>query len=195
MYATSLDLNMGYYHIKLTPNAKKYCTIVFPFGIYEYQRHPMGLCTSQDIFQEKISGLMTGLEFVRIYLDNILCITCNTFKKHLEQLEQISIRLKSANLKVNLQKSASAKTELEYLGYWITCKGIKFVTKKIEAFQKIKPPRNKRDLRRFIRMINYYRDMYIRQSHILAPLARLTLKTVKWAWTDIEQKDLMPLNK
>ena len=30
--------------------------------------------------------------------------------------------------------------------------------------------------------------MYIRQSHILAPLARLTLKTVKWVWTDIKQK-------
>ena len=62
-----------------------------------------------------MSGLMTGLEFVRIYLDNILCITCNTFKKHLEQLEQIFIRLKSANLIVNLQKSPLAKTELEYL--------------------------------------------------------------------------------
>ena len=37
MYATSLDLNMGYYHIELTPNAKKYCTIVFPFGKYKYQ--------------------------------------------------------------------------------------------------------------------------------------------------------------
>ena len=83
MYTTSLDLNMGYYHIELTPNAKKYCTIVFPFGKYEYQRLPMGLCTSQDIFQEKMSGLMTGLEFV--------CITCNTFEKHLEQLEQIFI--------------------------------------------------------------------------------------------------------
>ena len=30
--------------------------------------------------------------------------------------------------------------------------------------------------------------MYIRRSHILAPLARLTSKTVKWVWTDIEQK-------
>ena len=156
MYATSLDLNMGYYHIKLTPNAKKYCTIVFPFGKYKDQQLPMGLCTSQDIFQEKMSGFMTGLEFVRIYLDNILCITCDKFKKHLEQLEQIFIRLKSANLKINLRKSALAKTELEYLGYWITRKGIKPVTKKIEAFQKIKPPRNKRDLRRFIEIINYY---------------------------------------
>ena len=30
--------------------------------------------------------------------------------------------------------------------------------------------------------------MYIRRSHILASLARLTSKTVKWVWTDIEQK-------
>ena len=36
MYATLLALNIGYYHIKLTPNAKKYCTIVFHFVKYEY---------------------------------------------------------------------------------------------------------------------------------------------------------------
>jgi hypothetical protein len=36
-YATSLDLNMGYYHIELSPDAKKLCTIVLPFGKFEYQ--------------------------------------------------------------------------------------------------------------------------------------------------------------
>jgi hypothetical protein len=34
-YATSLDLNMGYYHIELNLDSKKYCTIVMPFGKYE----------------------------------------------------------------------------------------------------------------------------------------------------------------
>ena len=29
MYASSLDLNMGYYHIDLSPDSKKLCTIVF----------------------------------------------------------------------------------------------------------------------------------------------------------------------
>ena len=53
-YATSLDLNMGYYHIELNPDSKKLCTIVLPFGKYEYQRLPMGLCNSPDIFQEKM---------------------------------------------------------------------------------------------------------------------------------------------
>ena len=51
-YPTSLDLNMGYCHIELTPNAKRLCTIVLPQG-NEYQRLPMGLCNSPDLFQEK----------------------------------------------------------------------------------------------------------------------------------------------
>jgi hypothetical protein len=36
-FATSLDLNMGYYHIELDPDAKKLCTIVLPFGKYKDQ--------------------------------------------------------------------------------------------------------------------------------------------------------------
>ena len=44
-------------------------------------------------------------------------------------------------------------------------------------------PTNKKELRSFIGMVNYYRDMWIRQSHVLAPLAALTSKTAKWNWT------------
>jgi hypothetical protein len=43
-YTTSLDLNMGYYHIELSPDSKKLCTLVMPFGKYKMQKLPMGLC-------------------------------------------------------------------------------------------------------------------------------------------------------
>ena len=46
MWATSLNLNMGYYHIILTPNASRLCTVVLPWGKYEYLRLHMGLCNS-----------------------------------------------------------------------------------------------------------------------------------------------------
>jgi hypothetical protein len=42
-YATSLDLNMGYYTIKLDSDAQKMCTIVTLFGKYQYLRLPMGV--------------------------------------------------------------------------------------------------------------------------------------------------------
>jgi hypothetical protein len=66
---------MGYYHIELTPFSKQLCMITLLFGKYEYQRLPIGLCNSPDLFQEKISEVMLGLEFVRAYIDDILVLT------------------------------------------------------------------------------------------------------------------------
>ncbi len=42
-YATALDLNMGYYTIRLNLTASETCTIIFPWGKYSYKRLPMGL--------------------------------------------------------------------------------------------------------------------------------------------------------
>jgi hypothetical protein len=35
-FATALDLNMGYYTIKLDPDSSKTCTIIFPWGFFSY---------------------------------------------------------------------------------------------------------------------------------------------------------------
>ena len=37
-------------------------------------------------------------------------------------------------------------------------------------------------------MINYYRDMWIRRAHTLAPLTGMTSAAVKWEWTSEHQK-------
>ena len=44
-YATALDLNMGYYTIRLDAEASEMCTIIFPWGKYSYNRLPMGFGT------------------------------------------------------------------------------------------------------------------------------------------------------
>jgi hypothetical protein len=65
-YATTLDLNMGYFTIRLDPTAAKMCTIIFPWGKYSYQRLPMGFAGSADIFQAEMGNLMATLEYVRV---------------------------------------------------------------------------------------------------------------------------------
>ena len=111
---------MGYYHLELSEESKELCTIVLPFGKFEYQRTPMGLCNSPDIFQEKMNELFYGLDFVQAYIDNLLCITKSTFEEHLDQLTTILERLQGAGLKVNAKKSFFARRALEYLAYWTT---------------------------------------------------------------------------
>jgi hypothetical protein len=79
-FATALDLNMGYYTIRLDPDASRICTIIFPWGKYSYKRLPMGIAGSPDIFQAKMSELMIALEYVRTYLDDLLIITKSSLK-------------------------------------------------------------------------------------------------------------------
>jgi hypothetical protein len=97
-FASSLDLNMGYYHIELTPKASKLCTVIFPWGKYEDLRLPMGLCNSPDIFQEKLNELFNELEYVRSYIDDILVLLSKEgeFEEHVFQLEQVFTLLQGA---------------------------------------------------------------------------------------------------
>ncbi len=98
-FATALDSNMGYYTIRLDPDASKICTIIFPWGKYSYKQLPMGIAGSPEIFQVKMMELMESLEYVRAYLDDLLCISKLSLEDHLEKLEEV------LGLKVNAAKS------------------------------------------------------------------------------------------
>jgi transposase InsO family protein len=188
-YGTALDLNMGYYHIELSDASKELCTITTQWGKYEYQRLPMGLCNSPDIFQEKMNDLLDGLDTVRVYIDDILHVTKGSWEDHLEGLEEVFRRLRQAGLKVNAKKSNFGAHEMEYLGYNITRTGIQPIAKKVQAIQAIKVPKTRKQLRGFIGMINFYRDMWKNRSSLLAPLTALTSKNVPYKWTDEHQKN------
>ena len=84
---------MGYYTIKLSKDAQRICTIVTPFGRYAYLRLPMGIKCAPDIFQDKMSELMVGLEFVRTYLDELLVLSNSTFEDHLIQIDKVLAQL------------------------------------------------------------------------------------------------------
>jgi Reverse transcriptase (RNA-dependent DNA polymerase) len=117
-----------------------------------------------------------------VYIDDLLIITHGSFEEHVDTLNIFLGWLRDAGLKVNSKKSFFAHEELEYLGYWMTRKGIKPTLSKVKAIGAIEAPQTKKQLRRFIGMVNYYRNMWGKRSEILAPLASLTSKAAKWKW-------------
>jgi dihydroorotate dehydrogenase len=100
-FALALDLNMGYYHIKLDDDdsdAQNLCTIVFTWVKYKYKRLPMGIKIAPDVFQNVMSKLVQDMEYIKIYLDDLLILTNrdNSFKDHLLILEMVLARLSTA---------------------------------------------------------------------------------------------------
>ncbi len=59
---------------------------------------------------------METLEYVRAYLDDLLCISKLSLEDHLKKLEEVLRRLCDTGLKVNAGKSTFCTLEIEYLG-------------------------------------------------------------------------------
>jgi hypothetical protein len=117
--------------------------------------------------------LMEALEYVRAYIDDLLVITRGTLEDHLEKPREVLRRLREAGLKVNTAQSFFCTHEIEYLGYILTRGGIKPQQKKIQAILALNLPNNVKELRHFLGMVQYYRDMWVKRSEMLAPLSDL----------------------
>ena len=63
--------------------------------------------------------------------------------------------------------------EVEYLGYILTHNGIKPQPEKVSAILALDAPKNVCELLTFLGMVQYYRDMWEKRSHLLAPLSDL----------------------
>jgi hypothetical protein len=94
-FASALDLNMGYYYIKLDADAQKICTIVFPWGKYKYKRLPVGIMIATDFFKTSCLSLSKIWNMLRLtcYLDDLLILTNSIFKDHLLTLQMVLARL------------------------------------------------------------------------------------------------------
>ena len=149
----------------------------------------MGIATSPDIFQKAMNDVFGDLDYVIVYLDDILILSNedDTFDDHLAKLNEVFKRSHHMGMKINLLKTEFLKDELDYLGYTLSQSGIKPQAKKVEAIGRILPPKNRKQLKHFLGMINYYRNMWPKRSHVLAPLSALASPKAKWEWTQKEQ--------
>jgi hypothetical protein len=128
---------------------------------------------AQPIFQAQMMNLMVSLENVHACIDDLLIITRGTLDDHLFKIESVLTRLCNVGLKVNAAKSSFCTHEIKYLGYILTREGIKPQPKKVQAILTLNPLNNVKELGYFLRMVQYYRDMWAKRSEILTPLTDL----------------------
>ena len=135
------------------------------------------------------------MEYVKAYLDDLLILTNKSFNDHLTKLEMVLARISTAGMRINASESKLFAEQSEYLGYWITRQGIQPVHNKIDAILKIKAPKTRNELRQFIGIVIYYRNMWFRRSELLAPLTSLTSSKVKFEWLPIHQQAFDKIKK
>ena len=91
-----------------------------------------------------------------VYLDDIL-IASTSINEHLKHVEKVLQRLKQAGLQLKPGKCTFATTEIQYLGYTLTPKGVKPNDSKVTAVKDFPRPKTVRQVKSFLGLANFYR--------------------------------------
>ena len=94
-------------------------------------------------------------------------------------------------MSVKLSKCRFCETEIPFLGYLVSPKGIRPNPEKVAAVTGYPTPRTVKDVQSFLGLAQYYRKFVRDFSTIAKPLTKLTGKLVEWCW---EQSNGMPLS-
>ena len=189
-YFCSLDLISGYYQVPMHPESKAKSAFCTRNGLYEWNVMSFGLCNAPGTFQRMMERILDGLHWsiCMVYLDDIL-IYGNSVTEVLDRLEMVFIRLRGAGLKLKPKKCHLFTTEVLYLGYKISEKGVHTDPAKVKAVEEFPRPEDVNGVRKFLGLTNYYRKFIKDYAKIAFPLNRLLDKKGKksdlFDWTDI----------
>jgi len=149
-YATTIDLNMGYYSMPLSEQAKLLCVISLPWGLYQYNYLPQGIKPVTDIFQQRMGALFFDMPVVVVYMDDIIVFGYLDFGTHLLDITEVLKHLSDAGMQVNPDKCMWFSSSVTYLGFQISREGIKPQPDKIQGILNMQRPTTQKDVRKFL---------------------------------------------
>jgi len=176
-YFSQLDMASGFWQLPLSKRARELTAFRVEDGHYQFTRMPFGLTNAPARFQRLTNVLFSGLKglHLQVFIDDI-CVATSTWAEHLSMLAKVFSLLIKANLQLKSNKCVFGVKEVVFLGHLISADGIKQDPKKLEALSRLPVPKNVKQLRTVLGLMNYYRKFVPNYAIRAAPMTRL-LKT------------------
>ena len=188
-FFSTMDLQKGFWQVPIVKEDRKYFAFSTGTMHVEYNVMPMGALNSSSTMQALMALILRGLppEHVVCFLDDIL-VASNTMEDHLQHLDAVLCALARAGLKLNPKKCQFAQESVSCLGHRLSRDGIGPDPANLDKIKKWKAPKNKTEIRQFLGLTGYYRQMIRDYSQIATPLTDLTKNEAEWKWGKEEQE-------
>ena len=181
---SKIDLVKGYYQVPMNEADIEKTAIITPFGLFEFVKMPFGLMNSGCTFQRLMDRVLSGLPFCFVYIDDILIASPDP-RTHVTHLRQVLSCLRDAGMVINPAKCELGKSSVDFLGHHVSAAGISPLPERVAAVSNFPPPKNRKDIQRFLGMINFYRRFLPGLASVILPLtnslAGKVSKTFEWS--------------
>jgi hypothetical protein len=178
-----LDLNSAYYQIPLSSRSRQITVFCTPFGLYEFNKLPMGISVGCQGLSRVIDELFADLkgQYVFNFLDDLVVYSVSV-EEHICHVREVLGRLQRAGFTLNSDKVTLGAPEIKYLDHLVSSHGIRVLPDRVDAIQCFPWPTNLRMLRRFLGMIGFYSRFIHNFSGVTAVLHQLKKKGVSFIW-------------
>ena len=187
-YFSICDATNAFHSLPLHPNSQHLTAFVTPhMGKFEWKVIPMGISIGNAHFSSFVDSILQDSPAAMSYVDDVV-VRSATQETHLMHIEDTLFRLQQAGLKLNANKCKFFQKSVTFLGYKFSQEGCSVLPEKIEAIDKLSPPRNKKGVRSFLGFINYYAGFIKHFSSKAAPLTNLLKTSQKFDWQNEQQE-------
>ncbi|CAH8542619.1 unnamed protein product [Schistosoma intercalatum] len=190
---SKVDLKDAYLQIPLDESSSILTTINTPFGLFKYNFLPFGLSCSPAIFQEVMNNVVSDLEGVEVYQDDLIVHGSNKVV-HDQRLIALLRRLIEKNITVNPNKCSFCVSSFECLGYLVDGNGFRPDMKRLAPLTNAPSPKNLTELRSLVGALQYY-SRFIPNFSCRANCLFNILTSNSFKWSEEQESCLRSLLK
>ncbi|KAI0996091.1 hypothetical protein K3495_g12090 [Podosphaera aphanis] len=167
-----LDLENGFWHIRLAPEDREKAAFVTPFGLFEWTVMPFGLCSAPATFQSFMEEILEPYRhFVSGLLDDV-CVFADTVELLHQNLVLLFARFVKYGLILNASKCRFFVTEGIFLGFHISKHSIAADPSKISAIVDRPLPTTSTEIRSFVNAVAIKAYQNIKDALTTTPVLR-----------------------
>jgi hypothetical protein len=187
-----MDAVHGYFQLGMDTESSYLTTFLVPEGRFRYLRAPMGLNASSDEWCYHSDTIITGLDWAMKIVDDII-IWAKNEEELMERLKIVLERCREKGVRISKKKFEIGE-EITFAGHVISgSKGIRPDDEKFEAIKNFPRPKNIKDLRSFMGLVQQLGAFIPDLAHMTSQLRPLMKKNNAWLWLEHHENEFMKI--